>query len=118
VAVNGCHFKVHATGKVDVVCAGNNEITFTAGTCVIHVPAQTNLGTIEFLTDTLAGGKHHLILDVNIEKIKYKQTDGFLCPFDETKEATDGHIHGAATLEAEDAGTGAKRHLTHDPTAA
>ncbi len=82
---NGCHYLLHinggglTTGTVDIVCSGK-EITVTAPTvgtakCVVHVPAQTGLGTG---TGTNIGTEttRELTLHLAITGIKYSQTAG------------------------------------------
>jgi len=82
---NGCEylFRINApgtTGTTDVVCPAGKEITFTwpatgAPKCIVHVPAQSNLGTVT-ATNVGSGSKREVTLTLNFSKLKFNQTTG------------------------------------------
>jgi len=89
VNVGTCEYLFHindvvandTTGTVDIVCP-SGDITVTApsaGTakCIVHVPAQTGLGTATFKNVGAAmGSTREVTVEVHLTGIKYSQTAG------------------------------------------
>jgi hypothetical protein len=108
---NGCDYLFHAgaskgggvyDNSADIVCpAGKGPVTITAGTCVVDVPAQTNLKNVK--TTNLAGGT--VTVEPNVTGITMNvTTDGFGCPFPGTGHYT-GSYHGDVVLARSGGGT-------------
>ena len=95
----GCDFLLHSTGTADLVCAAGKDVTVNANPCVVHIPAQNGLGTIEYDTKE-AGGIKDLTLTINIQNITATHTDGFLCPFGSSGESTGAVLEGNITAKA------------------
>jgi len=109
-----CEFVLWTDGTADLECEGTADVTIDAGPCVVHVPEQTNLGTITYTTGVVSG-KHDLTLDINIKEITSTHTDGFLCPFPNTTTLThdnSAELHGTVTAHATSGGV--RVDLTHD----
>ena len=82
--MNGCDYTAHVhnlgppyTGFITIKCVLGSEITVTGGNkCTVHVPAQTNLGTITY-TNTGSGSTKEITVHLNgIQNITYTQTKG------------------------------------------
>jgi hypothetical protein len=79
---NGCTFLFHigaaTTGTMDIVCAAGKEFTITASAglttkCVVHIPAQTGLGTITY-KNSGSGSTREVEIAINISTLKYAHT--------------------------------------------
>jgi hypothetical protein len=81
VSMNGCHYLLHASTEVTVQCPAGKEITFEAGSCQVHVPAQGPLKYVHY----------HNIKPGSVEEV--------------TVEPTVTGIHGVATLGCPVVGT-------------
>jgi hypothetical protein len=84
IELNGCSYKfaigAATTGTLDVVCPVGKEITVVASSggvtkCIIHVPAQTALGTITY-TNVGAGTTREVTVSAKITTLKYSHTAG------------------------------------------
>lgn len=96
----GCDLTLHSTGSTDIVCAAGKEVTFIAGTCVVHIAAQAGLKNVTYDTGLSPTGIKDMTLTANITKIKENHTDGFLCPFEGTGVTETGVYEGTITLTA------------------
>jgi len=94
---NKCDYLVRANGTVDLVCAPGVEVTIHQGTCVTHIPPQTNLGTITY-TDV----GNHLNAAINITGITTNHTDPFGCPLTSGGHGTEGTLSGSSTVSGRD----------------
>jgi hypothetical protein len=113
---NTCDYLIDADGTADLVCDPGAEVTIDASTCVVHIPAQNNIGTIGYETG-LRNGVHDLTLKINITSIAANHTDGFLCPMNGgSGNASSATLKGDVTVWGEDPVTGAPVGITHDPT--
>jgi hypothetical protein len=114
--VNGCTFllKIGAatTGTADVVCPAGQEITVTATTssvnstlkCTVHVPAQTNLGTVTY-SNTGAGATREVLVAVNLAgNVKYSHTAGTGLGACTSGSAATGSYKGSVKVTGENAG--------------
>jgi hypothetical protein len=101
VHVNGCSYRftvgVGATGTADVVCPAGSAIVITHPNCTITVPAQNNIGTLNYTTTT-ESGVHALTLDVNASFST--QYHGGICIFTGTSHT--GTLSGSATVRGFD----------------
>jgi hypothetical protein len=100
-----CTYTLTADGFAHIDCPPGKDITVEAGTCTVHVPAQTGLGTttpegvptkhpgILYTTENTSE-RHALTVDVHLDDITATHTDGFACPLSSTGEAA------VATLDA------------------
>jgi opacity protein-like surface antigen len=83
--MNGCEFKFNEPsakleGTTDIVCPAGKEITVTASSfgtskCIIHIPPQTGLGTIEY-TNEGTGPTREVIIFGFLIGIDYTETAG------------------------------------------
>lgn len=97
----GCDFLLHSSGISDLKCATGKDVTVTAGTCVVHIPAQDGLGTVEYDTDVSdVTGKEDLTLTLDVIEITENHTDGFLCPLSGSGHTTTGVLEGEITATA------------------
>jgi len=109
VDTNGCTYLFHigtaTAGTMDVVCSAGKEITVTSSSggtskCVVHVPAQTGLGTITYKNvGTLA--TKEVELEVALSSIKYSHTEGTGFGKCTTGSATTGSYTGKALITGE-----------------
>lgn len=99
-----CHYVLHASGNVDLVCDPGAEVTVDAATCIVHIPGQTGIGEVDFTNGT-RNGKSDITADLTVDSIDGSHTDGFLCPFSSGGTFTDGAMSGSITLEAESVAT-------------
>ena len=83
VEMNGCEYVLKATGKVDLACPLNKEVTVVApaapatAKCIVHVPPQTGLGTATYTAAGTANSQtEEITLDIGITGIRYSQTEG------------------------------------------
>jgi hypothetical protein len=112
-----CDFSFGANGSLALVCPEGKDVTINGGTCIMHIPAQTGLGTISYTTSTWES-KHALTLDINVTGITASYTDGFACPFNGSGENAEATVVGKATVWGEDATTGSAVGITWDATTA
>jgi hypothetical protein len=111
---NTCDYVIDANGTLDLVCDAGAEVTYDAATCIVHIPAQEDIGKIEYVTG-LRNGVHDLTLKINITKIKANHTDGFLCPMNGgSGNAESATLKGDVTVWGEDPVTGAPVGITWD----
>ena len=92
-----CDFLVRANGTVDLVCPPGMEVTIHSGTCVMHIPPQTNLGTVTYTDEG-----NHLKASTNITGITTNHTDPFGCPLTSGGHGTDGTLIGSSTVSGRD----------------
>jgi hypothetical protein len=106
---NGCKYLFHigaaTTGTLDVVCEAGKEITVTATSgatvkCIVHVPAQTGLGTITY-KNTGSGTTQEVEIEANVSGLKYKHTAGSGLGACTTGEASAGTYVGKAIVTGE-----------------
>jgi len=87
VTMNGCYFLLHVQGgtstqgDLDVVCLGSGEITITASSagvtkCIVHIPAQTDLGGTVTYTNVGSGTTREITVDINATGLDYTHTSG------------------------------------------
>lgn len=108
----GCDYTLYADGSNDLNCT-SGDVTVTAGTCVVHIPAQKGLKSIAYDAGT-SGGKTDQTLTINITKIKETHTDGFLCPLEGSGTTEEGVLEGSVTATGSGAG-GSPVDLIVDP---
>jgi hypothetical protein len=111
-ALNGCDFtfeageatsEEEAHGTMGIVCPAGKSITVTAGTCVIHIPAQVGLTGIKFTNKPgdAKTPKPWTTVDVDVnDQIRYVETDGFLCPFSSSGEGSNGDFETLIEMKA------------------
>jgi hypothetical protein len=111
VEFKGCDYLFHAgaskgggvyDNSVDIACpAGSGPITIKAGTCEVHILAQTSLSN---LVTVNSGGTITLQWQISLNITILVTKDGFGCPFPGT-----GHfkasLHGDVTLPRVGGGT-------------
>jgi hypothetical protein len=84
---NGCRFRWSGwehdsatatyTARLSIVCPAGKVIEVTAGTCLVHIPAQSNLSILD-LTNWLGA----FLLKPTVKGLTYNVTkDGWGCPF-------------------------------------
>jgi hypothetical protein len=97
-----CSYRLKAEGTLDLVCPAGRDVTIEVGTtCIVHIPAQNNLGTITYTTE-VREGKHDLKLDLDLTGITVTHTDlNFLCPFAGSGEVANATLEGQWTLWGE-----------------
>lgn len=82
---------------VGVDCEEGKAITITAGTCVLKIPTQTDLG--EVTVTNVATSPPSATVDLAITEATYeKTTDGFLCPLTGTGVKENGALTGSSTV--------------------
>lgn len=111
---NNCDYVLQAAGTADLVCKAGTDVTVDAGTCIIHIPGQTGIGTVSYANGTGANGKEDVTVTLNINNIKGTHTDGFICPFEGGGSFTNGALTGTVTVEADDVATGNPVNITWD----
>jgi hypothetical protein len=77
VNMNGCNYRFNASGTVDIVCSGGNEITFSVPSpvCDVVVPAQTGLSSVTYHSINAT----ELTIEPHVTGITYTAT-GAGCP--------------------------------------
>jgi hypothetical protein len=85
-----------STANVDINCPAGKEIHVTTSGCVLHVPAQTNVGHVGFKSNT-SQNPDDVDAEATLTGIKYTATSGCLNPA--TNEPT-GTLSGGATIKA------------------
>lgn len=106
VNANGCRYVLHSTnesapytGTFDVSCAkGGEEIEISDSTCLITVPAQSGLGSMEF-SNSGKGRSRQIAASFNVSGIKHVVHSG--CPngggtFETGTQTGTGTISGAS----------------------
>ena len=112
-----CDFVLKASGALDLSCPAGKEMTIDAGTCTVHVPAQSNLGTVTFTAGTREG-KADLTLDINLTGITVSHTDGFGCPFSGSGEVPNASLTTKATAWGQNPESGAPVGISRNATVA
>ena len=106
--LNKCWFVFEAEGGAELVCSGTGEVTVTALTCQVHIPAQTFAKGLSYSQGFMFLGGGVVVEDIgvsfNVEKIKGNHTDGFLCPFSAGGVSETGVLEGQSTFVAFDEG--------------
>jgi hypothetical protein len=87
ISANGCKYRLkggeiesgNREGTLDVVCPAGKEITVVAKSgsttkCTLHLPAQSNLGTVTFTN--VHGSSPEISAKLSVGKIKYTHTTG------------------------------------------
>lgn len=77
VNMNGCSYKFHSTGVVDVVGASCTGITYEGAGCKVTVPAQNGLSSATF-TNAGSGSTASINVSPSVTGIKYNASG--LCP--------------------------------------
>lgn len=78
VAFNGCEYKLHSGGTVDVECPSGKEITVKAVTCEVKVKSQTGLGGVAYTNIT--GPPMAVEVTSATETISYEEATGCKAP--------------------------------------
>ncbi len=113
--MNGCDYTVlmiiaETKSLVIIHCTVGNEITLTSSKCVIHIPAQENLGTITW-KNIGAGATREVTGTIAInEKIKYSHTEGSGIGKCTTGSGTTGSLTGSVIATGEE-DTGEGKHI-------
>ena len=110
---NKCDYFIRANGKGDLECPAGQEVTVDAGTCQVHIPSQTELGTITFTNGT-SGGKGDITASLNLSSVTANHTDGIGCPFNGSGEQATGTLTGEATVTGTNAVGGAATGISWD----
>jgi hypothetical protein len=100
VNMNGCNYRFNASGTVDIVCPGTNEITFSVPSpvCDVVVPPQTGLSSVTYHSINA----NEVTIEPHVTGIKLTAT-GAGCP--ETGTFTNGnYTTGNVIITAEIAG--------------
>jgi hypothetical protein len=108
VNMNGCNYRFNASGTVDLVCFGGNEITIYVPNPVCHVviPAQTGLSSVTYHSISST----EVTIEPHVTGISYTAT-GAGCP--ETGSFSNGNLtKGNVIITAEVAG--AMVEISHD----
>jgi len=105
-----CDYLLNAGGTVDLVCQSGAAVKIDAGTCTIHIPGQTGIGTIEYAN--VANGDIQATLKIN--NISGTHTDGFACPFESGGAFTNGSMSGTSVVAGSDPETGTAVNITYD----
>lgn len=108
VKTNGCTYVLHLveessppTALMDISCPKEKQITLEAGSCVVHIPAQTGLSHIVFENLEIEGGPGHMQASVTVTGIEYTLTAG--CPgISKTVTLKSGEYHASWTVRADD----------------
>lgn len=107
---NGCNFVFHAgsgtSGTMDLACPEGNSVVVKAGTCVVTIPAQGDLGDVDGTIDNYFVGAFErevrfLIQSFDISGLEYTKHDGFLCALKGSGTLTDGIYTGDVAVYAE-----------------
>jgi hypothetical protein len=112
-----CDYELKANGGAGLVCPAGKDVTYDAGPCISHVPAQNIAGTITYTTGTREG-KHDLTLDINLSGITTNHTDGFACLFFSGGHSATATLVGKWTFWGQNPDTGAAVGITWDATTA
>jgi hypothetical protein len=101
-----CDYKIRASGTTDIDCPAGKDVTVDVGSaCIIHIPPQTNLGTMVHTT-SVELGKHAVTPHVNFPKLTVTHTDlNFLCPFSGSGEVSNASVQDLRRYFAEDPST-------------
>jgi len=94
-----CHYVLHASGTVDLVCQAGAEVRRTWGTCSDRIPAQKGLGAI-----TYENGASDINASINITNISGTHTDGFGCPYASSGSFNNGTMSGLSTVHGSSEG--------------
>ncbi len=108
VKTNGCTYVLHLvegssppTAVMDISCPVGKQITLEAGSCVVHIPAQTGLSHVVFENLEIEGGPGHMQASVTVTGIEYILTAG--CPgVSKTVTLKSGEYHASWTVKADD----------------
>jgi hypothetical protein len=98
--INGCNYRFNASGTVDIVCPGGNEITYSVPSpvCDVTIPAQTGLSSVTYHSISST----EVTIESHLTGIAYTAT-GAGCP--ETGHFTNGNFTtGNFIITAEIAG--------------
>lgn len=87
VNTTGCDYKLFASGAINVVCSGTNQIIITAATCEAKVPAQEIASGVTYKNQ--ATSPTTVLVEAGLtNSIKTTKTkDGLLCPLNGTGSA-------------------------------
>lgn len=113
VEMNGCQYRIHASGKVDLICPPGKDVRaeteFTR--CYSTLPPQTELSGVIFTSGSYLG-KSDLLVDFDVTNIAYTRFGS--CP-ENGLPATNGYWTGKMTMVARDAGSTAPVGITWSP---
>ena len=109
-----CWYVFKASGGWELKCNGG-EVTWTAATCQVHIPAQAVASGLTYTTETLPNGRHDLLIHSEITNIKANHTDGFLCPFGSGGNSETTVFEGTTTQQGFTSGP-FSTDITWDPT--
>ena len=100
---NKCWYVLKASGGAELKCDGTGEVTVTAATCQVHVPAQSFASGLTYSNGKTKVGEKE-VADVTVafevKGIKGNHTDGFLCPFSSGGNSETGVLEGESTVTA------------------
>jgi hypothetical protein len=104
---SGCDFVFHSAkantteGSVDLACSAGSAVTVSGSTCVVEIPAQSGLGTVEYRNE-LSGGSYGIHAYLKLTSVTYvKASDGAFCPLNGTGTHTDGTFTGGMLFSGE-----------------
>jgi hypothetical protein len=87
VKMNGCEFKLHTNGVVDVECPTGHEIVVHTVTCDVTVGTQPGLKLVTYKNLNTASWNtpphppwSEVVVTANVEKIKYEESAGCIKP--------------------------------------
>jgi hypothetical protein len=111
VELKECKFVLHGgeevaeaefSGTEDLSCPGSQVIKVSAGTCVAEIGTQNALAKVKYKSELSETEPSTFKTTDEVTGLKYKTTDGFLCPFTGSGEKTNGEITGSAKFSATD----------------
>jgi hypothetical protein len=76
-AINGCKYRFHPNGEVDIVGC-EPSLQWNTSACNVSIKNQNGIGTVKFINE--GSGSSRVIRAVaNLEKITYTESGGFVC---------------------------------------
>jgi hypothetical protein len=111
VELKECKYTLHAgeevgeaefAGTEDLSCPEGQVIKISAGTCVAEIGTQNGLAEVAYGSEPSETEPSGFNTADGVTGLKYKTTDGFLCPFTGSGEKTNGEITGSMEFTATD----------------
>lgn len=84
VNTTGCDYQLFASGSINVLCSGSNQIIITAATCEAKVPAQEIASGVTYVNQATSPTTVLVEAGLNGTVKTNKTKDGFLCPLSGT----------------------------------